>query len=158
MEKGKTQIRYYLAPAVVFALAVGFMLWSRTPAKVPLRIETAEHSYNLLVDIAATPKEREKGLMGRAFLPEDEGMLLVYEHPGTPVLWMKNMVFPLDFVFIGSDQSVVEIKSKIPPCGTADDLCPRYFPNHPARYVLELAGGFVEKYGIHLGDKISLEK
>jgi len=148
----------YLVPVAIIVLAVGFLIWFQPAAKTVLSIHTAEHTYNLLVDVVRTPKEREQGLMGRSALPEDEGMLFIYETASTSAFWMKDMNFPLDLVFIGSDKSVVEMMGKVPPCQTADEFCTRYKPNHPSRYVLELAGGFVEKYGIQPGDTVSWEE
>jgi len=148
----------YLAPVAIIVLAAGFLVWSQPSAKTVLSIHTSERTYNLLVNVVKTPGEREQGLMGRPALPEDEGMLFIYETASAPAFWMKNMNFPLDFVFIGSDKSVVEMMGKVLPCQAADELCPRYKPNHPSRYVLELTGGFVEKYNIQPGDTVSWEE
>ncbi len=148
----------YLVPVVVIALAAGFLIWSQPEAKTTLSIHTAEHTYNLLVDVAETPKDREQGLMGRSVLPEEEGMLFIYETASAPAFWMKNMNFPLDIIFLGSDKSIVDITTMASPCKTADDACSRYKPNHPSRYILEVMGGFAEKYGVQLGDTVSWEK
>jgi hypothetical protein len=48
-------------------------------------------------------KEKEKGLMNRTSLPENEGMLFCYDPPEDVSFWMKNTLIPLDIVFINED-------------------------------------------------------
>ena len=52
-----------------------------------------------MVEIAASPDERSRGLSGRDRLPEGSGMLFVYNEPAVPGFWMRGMRFALDFVW-----------------------------------------------------------
>lgn len=53
---------------------------------------------DIRVEVADTPKERKQGLSGRKNLAKDKGMLFVYKKPQKHSFWMKNMLFPLDFI------------------------------------------------------------
>ena len=106
------------------------------------------------VELARTDSEREKGLMYRAELPADHGMLFVFYDDAPRSFWMKNTLIPLDMIFINSRLEVVEVKANVPPC--REDPCPSY-PSEPAMYVLEINGGLAEKNGIKQGDLVTLK-
>lgn len=61
------------------------------------------------VKIAETEQEKEKGLQGITELPENEGMLFIYDKPQTVGFWMDKTLIPLDIVFIDEDQDVISI-------------------------------------------------
>ncbi|MGB9707015.1 MAG: DUF192 domain-containing protein [Microgenomates group bacterium] len=103
------------------------------------------------VEIAKTPQQKERGLSGRDFLPENQGMIFVFEKPDFLGFWMKGMKFPLDFVWI-KDNKVVEISENIKP---EDFQPPRVLQlKIPVDKVLEVNAGFVKKYGIIIGDEL----
>ncbi|MDZ4278961.1 MAG: DUF192 domain-containing protein, partial [Dehalococcoidia bacterium] len=89
-------------------------------------------------ELARTPEERSLGLGGRDLLPEDAGMLFVFEQEGQPGFWMRGMRFPLDFIWISADQRVVSLTEDVPPPepGTPDQALPFYEPDEPVLYVL----------------------
>ena len=59
--------------------------------------------------LAATPAQREIGLMFRSEMPQHEGMLFIFEQPSEQCFWMKNTYLPLDIVFIGPDKRIIRI-------------------------------------------------
>ncbi len=111
------------------------------------------------VEIAATSQERSRGLSGRESLPDSSGMLFVYDSAQTPSFWMREMLIPLDFVWIGEDCSVVDLHTNVPPPppGTSTGSLPKYKPANPVRYVLEINTGKVDELGIEIGDPVSFE-
>ncbi|MCE2456912.1 MAG: DUF192 domain-containing protein [Dehalococcoidia bacterium] len=111
------------------------------------------------VEIAATSQERSRGLSGRESLPDSTGMLFVYDSARTPSFWMKEMLIPLDFVWIGDNCSVVDLHTDVPPPpqGTASGSLPTYRPGSPVRYVLEINAGKVAELGIQVGDPVRFE-
>jgi len=68
--------------------------------------------YNVF--IAKTEEEQEKGLQNIDKLPENEGMLFIFEEPQEISFWMKNTNIPLDIVFINEDLEVISVKEGIP--------------------------------------------
>jgi uncharacterized membrane protein (UPF0127 family) len=107
------------------------------------------------VEIADTSEERRRGLSGRPSLPESSGMLFVFEEPGIYRFWMFNMRFPLDFIWIGSDQRVIGVTENAPPLYDASNPV-WYASPAPAQYVLEVNAGFVRKHNIQIGDYVTL--
>ena len=98
------------------------------------------------VEIADTPEKQEKGLMGRKSLPEDQGMLFIYDEPQDLSYWMKNTLISLDIIFIDDDMEVVSVKQGQPMSEepiTEDDV----------QYVLEVNSNS----GIEEGDQLVIE-
>lgn len=108
----------------------------------------------ILVEIAQTISKREKGLSGRDFLPENQGMLFIFEKPDYHRFWMKGMRFALDFIWI-REKRIIDITEKVKP----EDYQPpkTLTAKEPVDMVLEVNAGFVEKNGIKIGDEIFLE-
>ena len=107
------------------------------------------------VEVAHTPADRAKGLSGRDSLPPNTGMLFVFESGRASTFWMKGMRFPLDFVWIGGDCTVVDVAIDAPPePGVPDSQLVRYEPAAPAVYTLEINAGAVGAQGIGIGDEV----
>lgn len=103
------------------------------------------------VELAATPEERNRGLMFRENLDLDKGMLFVFDKEGDYPFWMKNTLIPLDIIWINENKEVVFIKENAQPCG--EQFCPEIEPAQNAKYVLEINGGQSEKIGLIVGKK-----
>lgn len=121
-------------------------------------------SKTIQVEIANTQDLRTKGLSGRTSLPADSGMLFVFDLKGeTPVFWMKDMLIPLDMIWIHSssgdvsDEKIVKIDKNIPapPKNTSDDKLDKIRANQPVDYVLEVNGGFSDQNNIKVGDFVT---
>lgn len=117
--------------------------------KLPIQIKGA----TVRVAVADSPTEMSRGLMHRKELPENEGMLFVYNYEGKHSFWMKNTLIPLDMVWINSNKEVVHIEHSAPPCKKSP--CPHFRPSYPALYVLELNGGWSIDHDLVLGDQVS---
>ena len=61
----------------------------------------------IFVEVAITPEERQRGLMERELLQEDNGMLFVFSEEDVYSFWMKNMEINLDIIWINADGNVV---------------------------------------------------
>jgi len=107
-------------------------------------------------EIAVTADERARGLMFRAALPPDHGMLFVFPQEGRHTFWMKNTRIELDIVFIGADRRVVSITRRASPC--RKEPCEQYAPQGPAGYALEIAGGLAARYGFAAGDPVEFRE
>jgi uncharacterized membrane protein (UPF0127 family) len=104
----------------------------------------------VMVEVADTAAARERGLSGHAPLKEQEGMLFVFESDEHWGIWMKDMHFAIDIVWADAQGKILTIAERAAP-----ETYPQTFsPTAPARYVLELPAGFVERHGIAEGDQI----
>lgn len=109
------------------------------------------------VELADTTDKRRKGLGGRESLASDSGMLFIFEKEGVQTFWMKELKFPLDFIWIRSNKIVDITKNALPPAlGVEDSELPIYVPREPVTKVLEVNGGFVDANGIKVGDIVEV--
>lgn len=101
------------------------------------RVELGGREYT--VELAVDHPARMRGLMFREELPQDRGMLFVFEREQPLAFWMKNTLIPLDILYFDDSLRLVSISADTPPCRTP--YCPNYPSARPARYVLELNAG-----------------
>jgi M6 family metalloprotease-like protein len=104
----------------------------------------------VVVELATTPQAQQNGLSGRPSLPEDHGMLFVFDHEDYWSFWMPNMKFPLDIIWFDSAHKVVWTELDVQPCSSLSN-CPVMTPESQAMYVLEVNAGFVTTHHIQLG-------
>jgi uncharacterized protein len=105
------------------------------------------------VEIADTDRTRERGLSGRNSLPENSGMLFRFPQPGKQIFWMKEMKFPLDFVWI-RDGRIIQLDTQIPPPSQTGGIPKIISPASDIDSVLEVNSGFIEKHNLKLGDPV----
>jgi len=114
----------------------------------------------IIVDLADTPEKRSKGLSGRESLDEKEGMLFILDGKDqTPIFWMKDMLIPIDIIWINSGKIVqIDRAIQIPEKDTSDADLTRYSPEVSIDYVLEVNSGFSDKYELKAGDSVDLSQ
>lgn len=105
----------------------------------------------ILTEVADTEILRVQGLSGRDLLPELTGKLFIFDKPGIYSFWMKDMKFPLDFIWI-SNNKVVDLTEDVPYPKYRSESLPVYQPKTPVDRVLEVNAGFIKKEGIQIGD------
>lgn len=147
-----------------------------SPKRGEPTVEINNHKF--FVEIADEPGERSRGLGGRENLcdegekgekivtgvrgimrvrgvmgvrSESCGMIFLFDQPGYYNFWMKDMKFPLDFIWIAGDK-IIDIDENIPP-----DYSSVLKPNVPIDKVLEVNAGICEGYGIEIGEKVEFD-
>ncbi len=108
--------------------------------------------YSIRAEVADEPLEREQGLMFRNSMPEDAGMLFVFETERRVSFWMKNTFIPLDIIYFDQDLRVVKIYENTTPNQTNE----LYDSEYLIKYALETNAGWVERSGIQVGDFVRL--
>jgi uncharacterized membrane protein (UPF0127 family) len=103
------------------------------------------------VEIASTVPERQRGLMFRASMAENRGMLFVYSANTQGGYWMRNTLIPLTIAYIGADGRIQELRDGVP----LDDQN-ILTPAQPYRFVLEMNVGWFARHGVGIGDKLEL--
>ena len=111
------------------------------------------------VEVADTPLLRQRGLTGRTHLEERKGMLFIPDERYVGPFWMKGMLFPLDFIWIGDDCRVADVTvfARVPEPGTPDDMIRRYASYPRAAFTLEVNAGEIDRFGIRVGDKVEFD-
>ncbi len=100
------------------------------------------------VQIADDDKERAHGLMFVRDMPEREGMLFMWPEEETRAFWMRNTYIPLDLFYIRKGEIVKVISWAKPMDETS-------LPSdQPVDWVLEMNGGWAERYNVGVGDKV----
>jgi uncharacterized membrane protein (UPF0127 family) len=107
------------------------------------------------VEIADSQREWSKGLMNRKSLPEDSGMLFIFDKEGLHSFWMKNTLIPLDIIWINGNKEIIYIEKEAQPCKA--EKCQNYSSGQKSRYVLEINGGLADKLKIRAGDKLLMD-
>ena len=105
------------------------------------------------VEIADTPETWEHGLMERASLAPNAGMLFIFPDVAPRTFWMMNTLIPLDMLFVDANYRVINIQENALPCA-APRRCPTYHSTAPAKYVLEISGGRARALGIKADDHV----
>ena len=103
----------------------------------------------LQVEIANTPEALKQGLMYRKKLPENQGMLFVFESPTIPHFWMKNTYIPLSIAFISANREIVQIDNMFPL-----DSLNFHFPRKSVKYAIEVNHGWFNRHKIKIGNRV----
>jgi uncharacterized membrane protein (UPF0127 family) len=120
--------------------------------EVTVKTELGEHVFQ--VELALDEEDRYQGLMNRQAMGLDEGMFFVFEEPQKLYFYMKNMLFPLDIVFISADLKVLNVAANVPPCRS--EKCVNYESDGDAQYVLELNAGRAKEIGLKRGNEVAV--
>jgi uncharacterized membrane protein (UPF0127 family) len=115
--------------------------------------ENGEMLATIDIEIASDDLERERGLMWRRSMERDQGMLFIMERSEMQSFWMLNTYLSLDIIFVDSDKRIVNIASNTKP----QSLDP-VRSTGPAKYVVEVLGGFCAEKRIEKGDRIAIER
>lgn len=116
-----------------------------------IKILSGNRVTRLTVQVADTPRKREKGLMFVEKLPENEGMLFVFSEKTYGGFWMKNTFIPLSIAFLDLKGEILRILD-MEPC--IEEFCPTYDPEIYYHYAIEVNLGWFEKNQIKKGDYV----
>jgi uncharacterized membrane protein (UPF0127 family) len=118
----------------------------------PIEIRLGDETFEL--DVVDDQQSREKGLMGRESLGENEGMIFDFPKGSRPAIWMRNMVISLDLLFLDEQGTLVQIFHRVPPCEAMP--CEVYQAERPLRFVIEVAAGTANRLGLEPGQQVDL--
>ncbi|MFM7331877.1 MAG: DUF192 domain-containing protein [Brachymonas sp.] len=137
--------RSIFAALALFSLSAG----AQEPQMDLQRIKLGAGMHQIDAQVALTPEQRQIGLMWRKSMPQNEGMLFIFEQATQQCFWMKNTLLPLTAAFVADDGSIVNLEDMRPQ--TTDPHCSK----QPVRYVLEMNQGWFAKKGIKAGSKLT---
>ena len=120
---------------------------AQQPQQLPM-VTLNAGMHNVQAQVAASPDQRQIGLMYRREMPTNEGMLFVFEDASRQCFWMRNTLLPLSIAFVADDGTIVNLADMKPM--TEDSHC----SSKPVRYALEMNAGWFAKRGIGPGSKL----
>lgn len=133
---------------VIVGLALFAILW---PSSMRVAVATLPDGTSITVEIARSPSQKTRGLAGRPSLGATEGMLFAYRLPQIVTMWMKDMRFPIDIVWLRDERIVYLVADALPndsPTRT------RYSSSVLADRVLELPAGSINSHSLFIDDRI----
>ena len=145
--------------AVFIALAVcvaagGCGRKSVTMEEFYTRVITLPDGYKVRAEVMMHPQDMMRGMMFRESLAPDRGMLFIHAELGRYPYWMYQVQMPLDIIWLGASNTIVEMSPDTPPCKTKASECPSFGGNQDALYVLELAAGSIERRRLRVGARL----
>lgn len=129
--------------AAIFILMFVFRQTKATTISIGSTVVTAK--------IAHTDAQRKQGLSGTDPLGANEGMLFVYPAVGRHGIWMKDMRYSIDIIWLSKDKKVIDSRESVSP-STYPEV---FLPGEDAQYVLEVPAGFVKSQNILTGTTAS---
>ncbi|MCX6786798.1 MAG: DUF192 domain-containing protein [Candidatus Kaiserbacteria bacterium] len=140
--------RYFYIGLLVLLTVVAAVLFAyRTIPATPSPAIAEFGGVSLRIEYATTTAMQEKGLGGRASIPNDYGMLFVFQKDDKYGFWMKGMLVPIDIFWLNDKRQVVSITQNAAPSSYPNV----FYPTESARYVLETTTGFASEHNITIG-------
>jgi uncharacterized protein len=150
-------LRAVLATTIAMLLASLATASQQSPT-IRDRIVFRPSGVSVLAEKAESPEARSRGLMHRTSLGKKEGMIFRFEESGYLTFWMYSTKIPLTIVFLNDKLQIVDIQDMLPCVQKSADLCKTYTSKGLARYAIELNQGFTDRYGIKVGDQVTIER
>ena len=161
---GNINVIYKIAALVIIAAAVLYFIFiydgnkgNNTEEEYMFKkngeltfVDTSGSLVKIDIQIARTEFDRELGLMFRKSMKENQGMLFIFPDTGVRSFWMRNTIITLDMIFVDSAKTILNIAKNTTPYSDAS-----YTSSGPARYVVEVIGGFTDRHKVTAGYKIS---
>jgi uncharacterized membrane protein (UPF0127 family) len=132
--------------AVLLAVTALAVLAQGQPPLPAVRLSAGMHV--IRAEVADNFSSRMQGLMHRPSMPQNSGMLFVFEENAVHCMWMKNTLIPLSVAFLDDNGAVINVA----------DMQPHSEQSHcaakPARYALEMNQGWFAQRGLKPGARL----
>lgn len=103
------------------------------------------------VDRADTEVRRQMGLSRRDNLPQDHAMVFTFDSSSRQCMWMRDMKFPIDIIWLDEKKKVLKIENNVAP-----ETYPTTFCADGSKYVIEINAGLAKSLDLSLGDTVQL--
>jgi len=132
---------------LIFALSLAAAPVLAQPPQLPV-VQLNAGMHLIRAEVAADYGSRMTGLMHRATMPSNAGMLFIFDEAQQQCMWMKNTLLPLSVAFIDDAGTIINVEDMAPQ--TEDSHCAK----RPARYALEMNRGWFAARGIKPGTRL----
>lgn len=137
---------------IVFLIIIIFIFKKKN---VDNFVEIKINEVKLRVELAQSPAEHYRGLSHRESLENISGMLFLFSDKQVRSFVMRNMLMPIDIVFI-DENTIIDTYKNLPFDLNSQKIL--YKSSSPTDKVLELEAGILDYYGFQIGDKIEIIK
>jgi uncharacterized protein len=151
MQLSKKQIVLYGAIAAVLIGGACLLAFNRT-AEAPIVEQTGTQEPTLAIELADTPAKQVQGLSGRREVPDNYGMLFVFPRPSRHGFWMKDMLVPIDIIWLSDSGAIVGIEHSVSP----NSYPTVFYAPQPVRFVLETRAGYADDHGWEIGTQVPI--
>lgn len=145
--------RALVAGSVFFLLSMAYGKWVEMHDTRTVLVRFPDGT-QVITEVVSTPEDQAQGLSGREGLAENEGMLFDFPSAEIREFWMKDMLFPIDIVWL--DNGVIVDLDRDVPAPAAGEAPVRLVPSDPVSQVLELPAGFVEAHHVVEGEVLTI--
>jgi uncharacterized protein len=101
------------------------------------------------LEVADDDEQRQRGLMFRDKMDENQGMIFLFDKEAPQAFWMHNTILSLDIIYVNASMEIVKIAKNAKPFD--DSSIPSV---KPAKYVVEVNGGYTQRHNVNEGNKI----
>lgn len=150
-KKIKLAHRLLIVLLVMAALAAGVLMTAmrrQEPARDVIQLGRALH-----FEVVDTPILQQKGLSDRSRLSRNTAMLFTYDKPGERCIWMKDMRFSIDIVWLNAAQEITRVEHRVAP-----ETYPETFCAANTQYVIEMNAGQAKSFDLSVGRRASLDR
>jgi len=106
----------------------------------------------LSLEVVSSNSSRTLGLAGRKEMARDKGMLFDFKKTGEYCMWMKDMHFSLDILWLNENKEIISMIENVSP-----DTFPKSFCGpQSARYVIEVNEDIIKAADLHIGQHLKI--
>ena len=105
-----------------------------------------------ILEVVTNTKDHQKGLSGRINLAPQHGLLFAFPEPGDYGIWMKDMNFAIDIIWLDENQGVIGLAENIQP----ESYPEIFYADSYSLFIIEINAGEIVETGLKLGDWIQL--
>lgn len=127
---------------MIFVCSLAFLVGFYNKSSVDVYIGGVQ----VKAKVADNDSERQKGLSGTKQLESGDGMLFVFDYSADWSMWMKDMNYPIDILWLDENKKVVYIAADVSP----DTYPSKFAPKKASKYALELPAGFAAQHGVQV--------
>lgn len=135
----------------IIVVSILFVLWYLTLQK---SAEIAIAGNIFKVKVADTDAARIRGLSGTSELSSDEAMLFIFDYDSEWAIWMKDMNYAIDIVWLDKNRHIIDFTQNATP----ESYPKRFMPKQEARYVVEFKSGTIEARGFRIGQQVNFKR
>lgn len=132
---------------IASAILIGCNQQSR---KLQTTVVTTPNDNKILVELAHTPEQQQRGFQGRENIPFGTGMLFLFEEAAPRTFRMKDMLVPIDMVWLADEKIVGMVENAQP---AEDKNIPIFTSPVPVDAVLEIPSGATQRYNLKIGEE-----